>query len=80
MERTKWTDNKLDERFATMDEKFDLLFRELSRIREEMRAGFAGLRQEMAADRAEVIAFHRQALYVSVTLWLGLLGLIASQL
>ena len=109
MERTKWTDDMLDQRFASMDEKFDLLFSELRLLRQEMRAEFAAVREEMramreemragfaatreemastrtdlraemAAVRVETLAFHRQVLYVVVTLWVGLLGLFATQL
>jgi hypothetical protein len=91
MERTKWTDDMLDQRFVAMDEKFELLFAELRLLRQEMNAGFAAIRAEMgglrtevraelAAHRAEVLAFHRQILYVVVTLWVGLLALFAAQL
>jgi hypothetical protein len=41
MERTKWTDDMLDQRFASMDDKFDLLFPEIRELRREMRDGFA---------------------------------------
>jgi hypothetical protein len=60
VERTKWTDDLLDQRFGAMDEKLELLFCEIRHLREEMRAGFAGLRDEMATDRAQVVALHRQ--------------------
>jgi hypothetical protein len=80
MERAKWTDDMLDQRFAAMDEKFELVFAELRLLRQEMHAGFAAIREEMAANRAEMIAFHRQILYAVVTLWVGLLGLFATQL
>jgi hypothetical protein len=59
----------------------------MAAMREEMRAGFvatreeaAGIRTELIANRAETLAFHRQVLYVVVTLWVGLLGLLANQL
>jgi hypothetical protein len=80
MERERWTDDMLDQRFAAMDEKFDLFFDELRLLRREMHAGFAAIREEMGALRTEVIGFHRQVLYVVVTLWVGLLGLFATQL
>jgi hypothetical protein len=79
MERTKWTDDMLDQRFASMDEKFDLVFSELRLLREEMHAGFAALRAEMAQLRSEMIGFHRQVLYVVLTLWVGLIALFAAQ-
>ena len=83
MERTKWTDDLLDERFATMDEKFDLLFtearairEELSGLRKEMRDGFSGLRAEMTADRSQVLAFHRQVMALLGAALVGVIGLL----
>jgi hypothetical protein len=74
--------------------KFDLLFGEVRALRQEMHAGFAAIRTEMAGFRAElagfgsematmradVIAFHRQTIYVVLTLWVGVLGLFATKL
>ena len=60
MERVRWTDERIDERMAAIDNTFDRVFEELHALRAEMHAGFAQLRAEMAADRAEVVAFHRQ--------------------
>jgi hypothetical protein len=94
MERTKWTDEMLDQRFAAMDEKSELLFSELRLLREEMRAGFADLRVEMAGlrtelvtqmeiGRAQVLGLHRQrntALLAALVAVIGLLGVLVAKL
>ena len=49
MERTKWTDDLLDERLATVDEKLGHLQSEVTSLRKDMNAGFADLRAEMHA-------------------------------
>lgn len=56
MERTKWTDDLLDQRIAAMDEKFDRQFDELRTLRAEMRSGFSELRAEMHAGFSELRA------------------------
>jgi hypothetical protein len=53
MERTKWTDDLLDQRMASMDEKFELLFTETRCLRKEMSSGFSDLRREIAGVRDE---------------------------
>ena len=94
MERTKWTDDMIDQRFAAMDEKSDLLFSEIRLLREEVRAGFAALRGEMtglrselvnqmAIDRTQVIALHRQMnrmLATALVAVVGLLGVLVAKL
>jgi hypothetical protein len=54
MERTKWTDDLLDQRMASMDEKFELLFTETRCLRKEMSSGFSDLRREIAGVRDEL--------------------------
>ena len=52
-------------------------------LRSEMQAGFAGVRSEMAADRAEVVALHRQVTVIltgSMAGVLGLLGVLVAKL
>jgi hypothetical protein len=56
MERVRWTDERIDERMAAMDEKFDRLFEETHALRGEMKAGFADLRGEIAAVRTDLQA------------------------
>ena len=84
MERVRWTDERIDERMAAIDNTFDRVFTELHTLREEMHAGFAQLRAEMAADRAEVVVFHRQVTLIvagQVVALIGLLGaFVAAQL
>jgi hypothetical protein len=45
-------------------------------LRSEMQAGFAGVRSEMAADRAEVVALHRQVTVILTGSMAGVLGLL----
>ena len=94
MKRTKWTDEMLDQRFAAMGEKAELLFSELRLLREEMRAGFADLRVEMAGlrtepvtqmeiGRAQVLGLHRRlntALLGALVAVIGLLGVLVAKL
>ena len=43
MERTKWTDDLLDERMATVDEKLGHFQSEVAGLRKDMNTGFADL-------------------------------------
>jgi hypothetical protein len=45
MERAKWTDERLDDRFGSLDKTLDRLDRDVRELRIEMRAGFAEQRQ-----------------------------------
>ena len=47
MERSVWTDERLGDRFDTIDRRFDQVDRELADLRSEMVDGFASLRSEM---------------------------------
>jgi hypothetical protein len=51
MERTKWTDERLDDRFGTLDTTLarveERLDRDMRELRAEMRTGFAEQRQLM---------------------------------
>jgi hypothetical protein len=67
--RSRWTDDLIDQRMAGMDEKFDRLFAEVHVLRQEMRAGFSELRRE-------VVASHRQVMWIVGSLAVGLLGLL----
>jgi hypothetical protein len=93
MERAKWTDDRIDERMAAIDEKFDRQLAELRALREEMRSGFSQLRAEMGTLRQrvdagfseqhhEMLAFHRQMLFIIagfVVALIGLLGVVVAQ-
>jgi hypothetical protein len=54
MERLRWTDERIDERMAAIDERFERQFEESRMFREEMRAGFAALQVEIGAVRGEI--------------------------
>lgn len=45
MERPKWTDERLDDRFSSINAGLDRLDRDMRELRSEMRAGFAEQRQ-----------------------------------
>jgi hypothetical protein len=45
MERAKWSDERLDDRFGSLDKTLDRLDRDVRELRTEMRAGFAEQRQ-----------------------------------
>jgi len=47
VERSTWTDNRLDDRFDHVD-------RELSLLRSDMREGFSGVRGEIKGVRGEI--------------------------
>jgi hypothetical protein len=58
VERTRWTDERLDDRMSAIDTSFERVFEELraerAEMRAEMRAERAELRIEMRAMRAEL--------------------------
>jgi hypothetical protein len=56
MERTKWTDDLLDQRIAAMDEKSDRQFDELRTLRAEMQAMRAEMHARFSELRAEMHA------------------------
>jgi hypothetical protein len=47
MERAKWSDDRLDDRFGSIDAGLDRLDRDMRELKAEMRAGFAEQRQVM---------------------------------
>ena len=47
MERVKWTDERLGERFGSIDRTLDRIDRDIRDLRTEMRTGFAELRGEI---------------------------------
>jgi hypothetical protein len=64
VERSTWTDNRLDDRFDHVD-------RELSLLRTEMREGFSGVRGEINDLRLVIIRGNW-------TVMAGLIGVIAA--
>jgi hypothetical protein len=78
MERTRWTDERLDERMSAVDENSKRVFKELDTLRDEMRAGFAELHGEISGMRADLWAFQRQVIWIIGGLTVGLLGLLGA--
>jgi hypothetical protein len=89
MERTQWTDERIDDRMTAMDEKWDRQFEELRTLRAEMRAGFTELRVEMqsgfsdlraelATTRADLWSLQKQVLAIVAAAAAGLIGLLGA--
>ena len=75
MERSTWTDERLDDRFDQIDRRFDRVDAEIRELRAEMRAGFAELRTELGGQIESLrVAMNRW----NVTMVAGLLGVIAA--
>jgi hypothetical protein len=79
MERLQWTDERLDERMAAIDDRFVRHFEELRTLPQEMRAGFAGIRDELKGIHAEMGDLRRDVHADHVALQRHLLSLIAGQ-
>jgi hypothetical protein len=54
MDRTTWTDERLDERMAAIDDTSERIFTELAGIREDMRSFRIEFKSEIGELRAEV--------------------------
>ena len=50
MERTRWTDERLDDRFHSIDRSLERIDRDIRDLRNEMRAGFSELRNELGGE------------------------------
>jgi hypothetical protein len=59
MERTRWPDERLDERFTSIDRTLERIDRDIRDLRTEMRAGFSELRTELGGEieRLRVLMF-----------------------
>ena len=59
MDRTRYTDDVLDERMKAIDENFERLVVEAREFRQEMRTGFSELRREILSGqdalRSEIV-------------------------
>jgi hypothetical protein len=75
MERSAWTDQRLDDRFDHID-------RELSELRAEIRSGFSEIRGEMGSLRSElggqIEGLRITMLRVGGGMMVGLVGVIAA--
>jgi hypothetical protein len=56
MERSVWTDARIDDRFDQIDRRFDRIEHELVMLRTEMQAGFAEVRQAIFRTNLTLIA------------------------
>jgi hypothetical protein len=56
VERSTWTDARLDDRFDRIDRRFDRVDRDIAELRTEMRAGFGELRQAIFRMYVSMIA------------------------
>lgn len=66
----RWT--ALDQRFDALNERFDTRFNQrTAELRQEMRVGFAELRQEIAQRSADLLKW-------SFVFWVGAVGAIAA--
>ena len=71
MERSTWTDDRLDDRFDHVD-------RELSLLRSDMREGFSGVRGEINGVRGEINDLRLVIIRGNWTVMAGLIGVIAA--
>jgi hypothetical protein len=71
VERSTWTDDRLDDRFDHVD-------RELSLLRSEMREGFSGVRGEIKGVRGEINDLRLVIIRGNWTVMAGLIGVIAA--
>jgi hypothetical protein len=54
MERSAWTDERIDDRMTAIDANFDRLFAELRELRIEIRTEIAGIRHDLAEFQRQV--------------------------
>lgn len=81
MERTAWTDARLDDLSQRMDAGFARVDEEIRELRREMRTGFAEVHRRIDAQgaefRADMDALRQTILRVGGGMMAGLLGVIA---
>jgi hypothetical protein len=73
MERSVWTDERLDDLAQRMDTGFDRVDRDIRDLRAEMGQGFAGVRGEIEALRVTLLR-------IGGGMMVGLVGVIAAVL
>ena len=89
MERTRWTDERLDDRMSAIDRSLDQLSADVAGLRAEMKEGFAALRvemhqgfaalrSEMSELRGELLALHRQMNWSVGGFAIAVIGLLGS--
>jgi hypothetical protein len=77
MERTTWTDERLDDLSRRMDAGFATVHADIRELRSEVRADMGELRAEL---RGELGAFRLTILRVGGGIMVGLVGVIAAVL
>jgi hypothetical protein len=71
MERTRWTDDLIDERMGSIDKKLDRLYEESQALRSE-------LNREIGGVRAELVTFRNQVMWLLGGLTVSLVGLLGA--
>jgi hypothetical protein len=81
MERTAWTDERLDDfaghvdqRFDQVDQRFDRLEGDVRELRAELRTGLGGLRVEIDNLRLRMIRFGGAMIATMMAGWVGVIG------
>ena len=78
MERSAWTDERLDDLAATLDTSVKLLHEEIHALREETRQDFRDLRQDVRDLRADLSAWQRQIAQIGWALAAALIGAVVA--
>ena len=76
MERSTWTDERLDDMVARTDSQFELLRTEMAEMRSEMRSEFAETRRELTQTRSEM---HGEFSDVRREMFHGVIALFSAQ-
>jgi hypothetical protein len=72
MDRTEWTDERLDERMTAIDQTFERIFDELGGIRDDIR----GLRGEISSLRGDIASVQDRLIQIGF----GLAGVLITAL
>jgi hypothetical protein len=84
MERSIWTDERLNDMASTVDRNVSLLGQEVRALREETASEFRALRQETSSEfralRADLSAWQRQIARIGWAFATGLLATLAAAL
>jgi len=75
MERSVWTDERLNDRFDRIDRELAMLRSDVQELRSDMNDGFTALRSEMQAGFGEIRSF---TLRLQLGTLIPVLGLIAA--
>ena len=78
MERSAWTDERLDDLAATLDTNVRMLREEIAGLRTDMQEEFRNVRGDMRALRADLSAWQRQIAQIGWSLVVALIGAIVA--